>query len=118
MQCELSASEAASGAKSNPLNTTERMPGSWTFNSANVQNYRDDGEGLEATNRTFDTPHQGYDRIEYAIKHNLPARTIVSRIGDTNWGTAKTLMAIVRVEIARRFPSYLRKLEQTEIAHL
>lgn len=41
------------GGKNNPLNTTEQMPGSTTFNSVGVQNYPSPAEGVAATVKTL-----------------------------------------------------------------
>ncbi len=37
----------------NPLATTQRMPGSWDFNSVHVQNYLNYNMGVQATSRTL-----------------------------------------------------------------
>jgi hypothetical protein len=102
-------------ARNNPLNTTLHMPNSTRYNFADVQNYVSSEEGIDATVETFATPHQGYGRILQAMKENKSARTIVSIIGETNWGTAKTLMAEVLSWVAR-VPWVLRFLEKKEVA--
>jgi hypothetical protein len=104
-------------ANCNPLNTTLRMPGSWDYpgNTAGVQEYPDFETGLRATVKTFDTKGQGYEGILESMRHNDPARQIVRIIGETNWGTGKTLMAEVLAWIAR-VPWVLRQLERKEIA--
>jgi hypothetical protein len=104
-------------ANCNPLNTTLKMPGSWSLpgNTAGVQEYPDFETGIDATVETFDTKGQGYERILGAMKRNDSARKIVRIIGETNWGTGKTLMAEVVAWISR-VPWVLRSLEKKEIA--
>lgn len=41
------------GGANNPLNTTQRMPGSTSFNSVGVQNYADMATGVQATVKTL-----------------------------------------------------------------
>lgn len=41
------------GGKNNPLNTTQKMPGSTTFNSVGVQNYSSPSQGVAATVETL-----------------------------------------------------------------
>lgn len=102
-------------ARNNPLNTTQRMPGSTSYNYVGVQNYPNLDSGLAATTRTFHTQGQGYDRILAAMRRNDPARKTVRIIGETNWGTGKTLMAQVLTWIAH-FSPILRYLERKEVA--
>lgn len=104
-------------ANCNPLNTTLKMPGSWNLpgNTAGVQEYPNFQTGIDATVQTFATKGQGYERILGAMKRNESARKIVNIIGETNWGTGKTLMAEVVAWISR-VSWVLRWLERKEIA--
>lgn len=102
-------------AKNNMLNTTLPKPGATDYNFAHVKNYPDIQTGLDATVETFDTPHQGYGKFEQAMKRNEPARKVIALIGDSSWGTGKTLMAQVLAGIAK-VPGVLWALEQRQVA--
>lgn len=102
-------------ARNNPTNTTLPKPGATNYNSVGVKNFPTQQVGIEATVETFDTPGQGYDKFESAMKRNAPARTTCRLIGESSWGTGKKLILEVWEWIARN-PSVLRMLERKEVA--
>jgi hypothetical protein len=69
------------GGKNNPLNTTQRMTGSTTFNSHGVQNYRTLAQGVEATIRTLTNG-----------KYQPILSSFVSAVNASPWGTALILL--------------------------
>lgn len=100
----------------NPLNTTQDMPGATAYNWVGVKNYVSAEQGIDATVKTFRYRGHGYERILRSMRINAPARKTVRIIGGTDWGTGQTLMAVIRAEIARKMPWYLRQLEQRSVA--
>lgn len=101
-------------ARFNPLNTTKLMPGSTSYNDVGVQNYASLDDGVKATADTLRENQRGYDRIRRCLRLNYSAKTTVSAMGDSAWGTGKTLMLIIVAEISR-VPSVLRRIETTVI---
>ena len=70
----LKAWQATEGGRAlnNPLNTTQHAAGSWSFNSAGVQNYPDVPTGVAATVHTLLNGHYPY--IVDAFRRNLPLK--------------------------------------------
>ncbi len=101
--------------KNNPMNTTLHMPGSTRFNSADVQNYPSPEVGVEAMVRTLKFRGHGYEKIVRRLRDNKPATEIVAAIGDSDWGTSKSLIAEVLDDIKHRRQS-ITDLESTVIA--
>lgn len=74
------------GARYNPLNTTQKMPGSVNPGfSAGVQAYTDWKQGLDATIKTLN--YGAYANIRKALSANAPAHQTLDIIGQTPWGT-------------------------------
>lgn len=79
-----------SGAQFNPLNTTQREPGSTSFNSVGVQNYRTHAQGALATATTLKNGF--YPNIVTALKQGDPyAYVDAPAVGQeiTRWGTPR-----------------------------
>jgi hypothetical protein len=81
--------QAAEGTSAawNPLATTLRMPGSTSFNSVGVQNYRSLEEGLQATAQTLWKGYSihGYGWILYHLSACADPMTTASAINASNW---------------------------------
>lgn len=75
----------------NPLNTTQHMPGSTRFNSADVQNYGTFNDGVVATAKTlnFGADHNqfGYDAIRRALRKGSIPRLGLEAVEASAWGT-------------------------------
>lgn len=99
----------------NPLNTTEAAPGATIFNYAGVKNYPTAEVGLGATERTFRHPDHGYGAILKSMRENKSASHTLGAVGRSDWGTGGNLAEEVLQDMHRN-PSYLRTLEQKEIA--
>lgn len=102
-------------AWNNMLNTTYPAPSSWDYNSVHVKNYPTESVGVYATAKTFDTPGQGYERIEQAMKDGERAEVICRMWGESSWGTGGTLVHEVWAWIAR-VDWVLRWLERKPVA--
>lgn len=102
-------------ARNNMLNTSWPMPGDTIYNSHGVRNYPDIETGLTATVKTFDSPNQGYDKFESAMKRGDRAEVICRMIGESNWGTGTKLIHEVWSWIVR-VPGVLRMLELRQVA--
>jgi len=75
-------------ARFNPLNTTEKVPGSKAYNSAGVQHYSDALQGIAATLLTLRLHY--YDRLRAALAADgISALEILSRSTSDvrTWGT-------------------------------
>ena len=75
-------------ARFNPLNTTLRVPGSSSYNSAGVQHYEDRLQGLAATLLTIRLSH--YAGVRDALgRRGIGSRRILqlSESGIRTWGT-------------------------------
>lgn len=83
-------------ARYNPLNTTQRMPGSSRYNTAGVQGYRDYLSGIDATMQTLRGPKGNYAPILAALHSGraTPAQ-FVSAVGGSRWGTDVNLLRSV-----------------------
>jgi hypothetical protein len=74
----------------NPLNTTLNLPGAGnTGSQGNIKQYRDWGQGIEATVRTLENGR--YGGILGALKAGDPHR-LASEIGRSPWGTNASLV--------------------------
>jgi hypothetical protein len=75
----------------NPLNTTERRPGSTDFNWVHVQNYLSYRDGLAATVHTLNVGANqnqfGYRAIRRRFQRNARAAEILKAVEDSAWGT-------------------------------
>lgn len=84
----------------NPLNTTQHMPGSTRYNSADVQNYPSFEVGIEATVKTLNYGY--YDLIRARLKkqpRGARAFQTLRAVEASPWGTgglAKLCLAYVR----------------------
>jgi hypothetical protein len=76
----------------NPLNTTQKMPNSTTFNEVGVQNYATFAEGVEATAKTLnygaDRSLHGYDPIRRRLRRNVRAYRTLLAVESSAWGTS------------------------------
>ena len=78
------------GAKWNPMNTTQRMPGSTYFNwngGFPVQNYVSEKQGIEALYKTITQKGLGYGPILESLANGRWAITTMKRIEASQWGT-------------------------------
>ena len=74
-----------SPAKYNPLNTTRRMPGSYSINGAGVQAYTSWPEGLAATAQTLQAG--AYGRILSALEAGSSGQAVERAVASSPWGT-------------------------------
>jgi hypothetical protein len=74
-----------SPAKYNPLNTTRRMPGSYSINGAGVQSYSSWPQGLAATVQTLDGG--AYRGILSALKTGSSELAVERAVAGSVWGT-------------------------------
>jgi hypothetical protein len=80
---------SAGGAAYNLLNTTQRMPGGWDFNSVGVQNYTSYSQGIKANAIVLENGY--YPTLLAALQSNdlsslaSPPASIQSELG--TWGT-------------------------------
>jgi len=73
-------------AKFNPLNTTQKMPGSYNPGfKAGVQAYKDWQQGIDATIKTLKYPM--YSKIRDALQKSLNPNLTLKYINDSPWGT-------------------------------
>lgn len=74
-------------ARFNPLNTTERAPGSYPINPVGVQAFTSWGEGLQATVATL---RNGlYGGILAALRGGACAPCVADAVGASPWGTGR-----------------------------
>jgi len=81
----------------NPLNTTQKEPGSWDYNSVGVQNYPDFDTGLAATVKTILQTDKdlGYYRIVGRLRRaERPARTLRA-VEASQWGTGGLALEVL-----------------------
>jgi peptidoglycan hydrolase CwlO-like protein len=69
----------------NPLDTTLKMPGSTTYNSVGVQNYRSEAQGLQATMNTLHETGLGYAAILSDLARCAPAMTTGWAVNASMW---------------------------------
>jgi len=80
---------SAGGAAYNLLNTTQRMPGSWNFNSGGVQNFTSYSQGIQANAIVLENGY--YPVLLAALRSNslasltTPPASMQSELG--TWGT-------------------------------
>jgi hypothetical protein len=74
-----------SPAKYNPLNTTRRMPGSYSINGAGVQAYTSWPQGLAATAQTLQAG--AYGGILSALKAGTSEQAVERAVASSVWGT-------------------------------
>jgi hypothetical protein len=71
------------GAKNNPMNSTQSFSGSTDFNSVGVQNYKSKEDGLKATVQTIKNGR--YDDIIAALRDNRDYVTTCTIIDRSDW---------------------------------
>lgn len=90
--------QAEGGAANwNPLNTTQKMPGSTAYNSVGVQEYRSADDGLAATVKTImqTDPDFGYGPIVARLRRCArPTRTLQA-VEDSDWGTGGLALRVL-----------------------
>lgn len=74
-------------AKFNPLNTTQKMPGSTNYNSIGVQNFVSFDQGVEANAKTILQDKFGYPSIVDHFRSGDRAVYTLRAIEGSNWGT-------------------------------
>lgn len=102
------------GAKWNPMNTTQKMPGSTDFNVNGgfpVQNYVDEEQGLEAFWKTITNPeYPSYGRILASLRANAWAIRTMRTIEKSDWGTHFQPNAGAMLHSVKHYwPSYANK---------
>lgn len=81
----------------NPLNTTQKMPGSWNYNSVGVQNYPDFTSGLNATVKTIKQtdPELGFDDILRFLRGDHTAKATLKAVELSRWGTGGLALVVL-----------------------
>jgi hypothetical protein len=81
----------------NPLNCTQKMPGSTDYNSVGVQNYVTYEQGLEATVKTIlsTNPNFNYGPIRNALRTNDRANITLKAVEDSAWGTGGLALKVL-----------------------
>lgn len=81
----------------NPLNTTQKMPGSTDYNSVGVQEYPDFETGLAATVKTITqtNPELGYAEILHHLRRSDPARQTLKAVEASSWGTGGLALEVL-----------------------
>jgi hypothetical protein len=77
----------ANSALHNPLNTTQREPGSWPMNAVGVQGYPSWDEGMTATVTTLDNGR--YPGVLAALRAGSCAPCVADAVGASPWGTGR-----------------------------
>lgn len=77
----------SNSARFNPLNTTEREPGSWPMNPVGVQAYPNWAEGFAATLATLRNGR--YGGILAALAAGNCAPCVADAVGASPWGTGR-----------------------------
>lgn len=106
--CWEAAEGGPTGAKFNPLNCVQPMPGSTAFNwngGFPVQNYVSLAQGLDATKRTLDGKGHGYARIRRGLRDNAPSRDTLAGVEASDWGTGGLARSIVD-DVRRSYEQY------------
>ena len=75
----------SNSARFNPLNTTQRMPGSWSMNAVGVQAYMSWQQGLDATGITLRYP--AYAGVRAALAAGGCAPCVAGAVAGSPWGT-------------------------------
>lgn len=81
----------------NPLNTTQRMPGSWNYNSVGVQNYVSFEQGLEATVKTILQARTslGYYLILERLRASARPSSTLRAVEKSQWGTGGLALKVL-----------------------
>lgn len=79
------------GARHNPLATTQAMPGATLYNVVGVRNYPDESTGLRATVQTLHYSYPGYEDIREGVRANDPERA-QRGLEASPWGTNAALV--------------------------
>jgi hypothetical protein len=79
-------------ASNNPFNTTHKMPGSTTYNSHNVQNYKSSEDGIQATCKTLNNGR--YKDIVNGLKDDIGLFKLSRMKGLKTWGTGELLAKV------------------------
>jgi len=79
-------------ALNNPFNTTHKMPGSTTYNSHNVQNYKSSEDGIQATCKTLKNGR--YNDIVDGLKNDVGLFELSRMKGLKTWGTGELLAKV------------------------
>jgi hypothetical protein len=79
-------------ASNNPFNTTHKMPGSTTYNSHNVQNYKSSEDGIQATCKTLNNGR--YNDIVDGLKNDVGLFDLSRMKGLKTWGTGELLAKV------------------------
>ena len=97
-QSERSYILAAGGAKNNLLDTERRWPGSSNFNSAGVQNYATQADGIAATVATI--TNGLYSPLLAAIRTRCSADLVCAAVCASPWGSKPTPAVLAAVRAA------------------
>lgn len=79
-------------ASNNPFNTTQKMPGSTTYNSHGVQNYKSSEDGIQATCKTLNNGR--YTDITNGLKNDIGLFELSRMKGLKTWGTGELLAKV------------------------
>jgi hypothetical protein len=79
-------------ASNNPFNTTHKMPGSTTYNSHKVQNYKSSEDGIQATCKTLNNGR--YNDIVNGLKDDIGLFKLSRMKGLKTWGTGELLAKV------------------------
>lgn len=96
------------GAIWNPLNTTQKMQGSWDYNWVHVQNYASEEDGLNATLKTIKASGHGYEKIVQGLKTDDLAVNTLKAVEASDWGTGGLAVRILH-DVKRFWSSYSTK---------
>lgn len=89
--CNVAAVRAWEGAEgtfseyNNPLDSTQREPGSYSVNSVGVQHYVSTAQGEQATVKTLFNGY--YPAIIAALRAGSSAQAVANAIASSKWGT-------------------------------
>lgn len=79
-------------ASNNPFNTSHKLPGSTTYNSHGVQNYKSSEDGIEATCKTLNNGR--YTDIVNGLKNDVGLFELSRMKGLKTWGTGELLAKV------------------------
>lgn len=86
----------------NPFNTTQRMPGSTSYNSTGVQNYVSAAQGFEATVKTIQNGQ--YNNILSALAVGTSAKNTALALKNSPWGTGDLTYEVIVTNSTKAFP--------------
>lgn len=86
----------------NPLNTTQRMPGSHSMNSVGVQAYTSWEQGISATIKTLKNGY--YGSILSALKAGNSAQSVANAVVNSPWGTKNISVSGITVSGQQAIP--------------